>query len=146
MVEGYGDPPTNDINKVMDVKALYPGNVLEQEYLRQLLRSFHARRVEIASEISSSSSPALMILDLCAVDPAFQRLGVATKLVEWGLDEAKRRGGMEATLEASSMGRHVYKNLGFQQEGGELQFRVYEQFNHRDRPSIVFMRTGRPEL
>ncbi len=105
MVDGYGDAPTNDIDKVMDVKALYPGNATEQEYLRQLLRSFHARRVEIANEIASSSSPALMILDLCAVDPTFQRLGVATKLVQWGLDEAKRRGGMEATLEASSMGK-----------------------------------------
>ncbi|GAM39562.1 hypothetical protein EIK77_005490 [Talaromyces pinophilus] len=144
MVDGYGDAPTNDIDKVMDVKALYPGNATEQEYLRQLLRSFHARRVEIANEIASSSSPALMILDLCAVDPTFQRLGVATKLVQWGLDEAKRRGGMEATLEASSMGRHVYKKLGFRQEGGELQFQVDEQFEHRDRPSVVFMRTGRP--
>lgn len=146
MVEGYGDTPTNDIDKIMDVNALYPGNLAEQEYARQLLRSFYGRRVEVANEIASSSSPALMILDLCAVDPAFQRLGVATELVQWGLDEAKRRGGIEAALEGSSMGRHVYKKLGFQQEGGELHFQVDEQFEPRDRPSVVFMRTGRPGL
>lgn len=143
-VDGYGDPPTNDVDKVMNVEGLYPGNKTEQEYLRQILRSFHARRVEIAKEIASSSSPALMILDLCAVDPAFQRLGAATKLVEWGLGEANRRGGMEAMLEASIMGKHVYKKLGFRQEGGELECQVDERFKQRDRPSVVIMRTGRP--
>jgi hypothetical protein len=79
MVDGYGDTPTTDIDKIMVVKALYPGNVAKQEYLRQPLSSFHERRVEIKNEIAWSSSPALMIPDLCAVDPAFQRLGVATE-------------------------------------------------------------------
>ncbi|KAL3470052.1 hypothetical protein BJX99DRAFT_240170 [Aspergillus californicus] len=145
MVGGYGDKPVTDLGEAMDLNALYPGNTVEQNYARQLDQSLHERRIEVVNEIASTSSPAVMALDLCVVDPAFQRQGIATKLVEWGLDEAKRRGGLEAILEASSMGRHVYRQLGFQQDGGEFEYSVDEEFRNRDRPSNVFMRTGRPE-
>ncbi|PGG99377.1 hypothetical protein AJ80_09373 [Polytolypa hystricis UAMH7299] len=144
MIEGYGDAPTTDLGKVMDLNALYPESLAEQKYLRQLDFSLHQRRIEVVNEIASSSSSAAMVLDLCVVDPAFQRLGIATKLVEWGLLEAKRLGGLEAILEASSMGRHLYEKLGFEQDGGEFQYHVDEEFQNRDRPSNIFMRTGRP--
>ncbi|CAI4211277.1 unnamed protein product [Parascedosporium putredinis] len=75
-------------------------------------------------------------------NPAEQTPGIASKLVQWGLDEAKRRGGLEAITEASSMGRHVYNRLGFQQEGPEIEYIVDEQFKDRQRPSNIFMRTG----
>ncbi|EED19601.1 conserved hypothetical protein [Talaromyces stipitatus ATCC 10500] len=141
MVEGYGDMPTTDMDQsVLD--ELLPGNLEEQNYVRQLKFGLHRRRVEVVKEIASSSSPAVIVLDLCVVDPAYQRLGIATKLVEWGVSEAKRRGGLECILEASNMGRHVYKKLGFQQEGSEFEYQVDEQFQHRDRPSNIFMRTG----
>lgn len=140
MVPGHGDVPV-DIN----AEAIYPGNPVEQRYLLQLDRSLHKRRVEVVKEIASSSSPAVMVLDLCVVDPAFQRQGVASKLVQWGLDEAKHRGGLEAVLEASSMGRHVYRQLGFWQDGGECEYNVDEEFRDRGQPSNIFMRTGRPQ-
>ncbi|KAL4999401.1 hypothetical protein BDV10DRAFT_200658 [Aspergillus recurvatus] len=140
MVPGYGDIPVG-----IDAEAIYPGNPVEQRYLRQLDHSLHKRRVEVVKEIASSPSPAVMVLDLCVVDPAFQRQGVASKLVQWGLDEAKRRGGLEAVLEASSMGRHVYRQLGFWQDGGECEYDVDEEFRDRERPSNIFMRTGRPQ-
>jgi hypothetical protein len=123
MVDGCGNTLTNYLDKVMDVNALYLGNLAEQNYPRQLLRSFHVRRVETANEVVSSSSPAIMILGLCAVDLAFQRLGVATKLVEWGLDEAKRRDRLESTLEALSMGRHVIRSLGIDRKAAGFSFR-----------------------
>lgn len=68
----------------MDVNALHQRNLAEQEYLRQLLRSVHARRVKAADKIASSSSLALMILDSWVVDSAFRRLEVATKVVKCG--------------------------------------------------------------
>ncbi|KAL4904454.1 hypothetical protein BDW74DRAFT_179033 [Aspergillus multicolor] len=144
MVEGYGDVPVD-----IDAEAIYPRDPVEQKYLLQLDRSLHRRRVEVVQEIATSDSPAVMVLDLCVVDPAFQRMGVATKLVQWGLDEAKRRGGLEAVLEAvleaSSMGRHVYRRLGFVQDGGECEYEVDEEFQGREMPSNIFMRTGRPQ-
>jgi GNAT superfamily N-acetyltransferase len=142
-VPGHGDRPATDLGKAMDLEALYPGNPIEQRYLRQLDASLHGRRVQLVSEIASTDSPAVMVLDLCTVDPAFQRRGIAKKLVQWGLDEARRRGGLEAATEASAMGRHVYGQLGFVQEGGEMEARVDEEFRGRSWPSNVFMRTGR---
>ncbi|KAL3459132.1 hypothetical protein BJX64DRAFT_207458 [Aspergillus heterothallicus] len=142
---GYGDAPPTDLGAAMDLDALYPGNPGEQRYLRQIDASLHGRRAEVVAEIAGSDSPAVFVLDLCVVDPAFQRRGVAKGLVEWGLDEGKRRGGLEAVTEASAMGRHVYAGLGFVQEGGELECRVDEEFKGRSWPSNVFMRTGRPQ-
>lgn len=141
-VDGYGDRPSSDLHKDLDLEELYPGNQPEQRFLCQVLGSLHARRQEFVKEKSSASPPSLMVLDLCAVDPAYQRRGIAAKLVQWGLDEAKRRGGLEATTEASSMGRHVYAKLGFRQEGPEIPYTVDEEFRQRDLPSNIFMRTG----
>ncbi|KAL6235526.1 hypothetical protein BDW75DRAFT_209291 [Aspergillus navahoensis] len=140
MIPEYGAVPVD-----IDAEAVYQGNAVEQRYLLQLDRSLHKRRVEVVKEIASSSSPAVMVLDLCVVDPAFQRQGVATRLVQWGLDEAKRRGGLEAVLEASSMGRHVYRQLGFWQDGEECEYDLDEEFRDREQPSNIFMRTGRPQ-
>lgn len=145
MIQGYGDAPAPDLAKAVDLDSLYPQNLVEQRYICQLDKSFRRRRIEVISEIASSSSPSAMVLDLCVVDPSFQRKGVATKLVEWGLAEAKKRGGLEAVLEASSMGRHVYRQLGFYQDGDEVHYDLDEDFKNRDGPSNVFMRTGRPQ-
>ncbi|KAJ5182658.1 hypothetical protein N7492_000274 [Penicillium capsulatum] len=144
MLDGYGDAPEPDLAKTIDLDSLYPQSRSEQRYLCQLDRSFRRRRIEVINEIASSSSPAAMVLDLCVVDPSFQRQGIATKLVEWGLAEAKNRGGLEAILEASGMGRHVYRQLGFYQEGDDIRYELDEEFRGRDGPSNVFMRTGRP--
>lgn len=145
MVDGYGEKPVTDLAEAMDLNELYPGDESQHAFLRQVDASLHGRRVEVVKEIAGSASPAVFALDLCVVDPAFQRRGIASQLVRWGLEEAKRRGGIEAVLEASSMGRHVYGQLGFEQEGGEIVYDVDERFRGRDLPSNVFMRTGRPQ-
>ncbi|OJJ06073.1 hypothetical protein ASPVEDRAFT_75259 [Aspergillus versicolor CBS 583.65] len=145
MLDGYGEKPVADLADAMDLDELYPGDESQQAFLRQVDASLHRRRGEVVKEIAGSASPAVFALDLCVVDPVFQRRGVASRLVEWGLEEARRRGGLEAVLEASSMGRHVYARHGFAQEGGEFVYAVDERFRGRDLPSNVFMRTGRPQ-
>lgn len=90
-----------------------------------------------------SAQKSVMILDLCAMDPEFQRRGIASKLVEWGLEEARRLGDVEAITEASRMGRSVYKRLGFQ-EIGEIRYEVDAEFRDRSLPSNVFLRTKPP--
>ncbi|OTB06242.1 hypothetical protein M426DRAFT_114443 [Hypoxylon sp. CI-4A] len=142
MVEGRGERPSDDLRSTLDLKALYPNNEPEQRYLCQVFKSFAKRRVEVVKEKEDSEPPSLLHLQLCVVDPIYQRKGIASKLVQWGLDEAKRRGGLEAITEASSMGRYVYENLGFRGEGPDIEYAVDSEFLSRDRPANLFMRTG----
>lgn len=137
LVDGYGDTPTNS---PADLAILTP---TEKRFASQMYRSLWRRRISLAREKAISRLPAMFTLDTCAVDPAFQRRGVAGKLVEWGLEEAIRRGGLECTTEASPMGRTVYKRLGFGAEaaGEDLVYEVDEEFMNRDKPEILFMRT-----
>ncbi|OTA90730.1 hypothetical protein M434DRAFT_397818 [Hypoxylon sp. CO27-5] len=142
-VDGYGDPPTDC---PADLAALTP---TERRFASQMYHSLWRRRVSLAREKAKSTElPAMFTLDTCAVDPAFQRRGIAAKLVAWGLEEAKRRGGLECTTEASPMGRVVYKRLGFGAEGtGEdLVYEVDEEFRSRHKPEILFMRTWADQL
>ncbi|OCK76730.1 putative GNAT family acetyltransferase [Lepidopterella palustris CBS 459.81] len=125
-VDGYGDPPTDN---PADLAALTP---TERRFASQMYRSLWKRCVSLAREKAKSDSPAMFTLDTCAVDPAFQRRGVAGKLVAWGLEEAKRRGGLECTTEASPMGRVVYKRLGFGAEE-TIQGRQFELPNQTAR-------------
>ncbi|CAF9922521.1 MAG: hypothetical protein GOMPHAMPRED_002593 [Gomphillus americanus] len=140
-VPGFGEKPLENEISNEELELLYPGDAKEQRYLRQLLVSLHQRRTQVIMEKADASPPAVFILDSCAVDPAFQRRGIATQLVRWGLDEAKRRGGLECITEASSMGRHVYLREGFEAEGPDMTYDVDEEFTTRDRPPNVFLRT-----
>jgi len=140
MVPSQGERPHEW--KPSDFEAQHPGNELEQRYVSQMLNSLQRSRRAYVSEIAGGTHASAMALDICAVNPAFQRRGVASKLVEWGLIEAKQRGNLEALTEASSMGRHVYSKLGFKQRGPEIQYELDEDFADRIPPSNLFMRTG----
>ncbi|OTA93715.1 hypothetical protein M434DRAFT_21308 [Hypoxylon sp. CO27-5] len=142
MVESRGNRPSDELRSTLDLEKLYPNNEAEQRYLCQVYRSFVKRRIEVVREKETSQQPSLLHLELCVVDPAYQRKGIASKLVQWGLDEAERRGGLEATTEASSMGRHVYGRLGFHGEELDIEYHIDSEFIPRERPSNVFMRTG----
>ncbi|KAL8639671.1 MAG: hypothetical protein Q9228_003318 [Teloschistes exilis] len=143
-VLGHGDVPEADLAKAMDLDALYPKNASEHKYLCQIDKSLTRQRVEAIKEAASQSPPAVLDLELCCVDPAFQRRGAASKLVQWGLDEAVRRGGLEAVTEGSRAGRMVYSRLGFKQDGPEIEYHIDDEFKDRALPSNIFMRTGRP--
>jgi GNAT superfamily N-acetyltransferase len=141
MVEGYGEKPSTDLGKSMDLEAFCPGDPAEQRFLSQAFASLIKQRVETVQSKQSADPPATFVLDLCAVDPEFQRRGIALKLVQWGLEEAKRR-GLEATTEASEMGRHVYAKLGFKPVA-DVEFIIDEDvIKGRTMPPNLFMRTG----
>ncbi|KAK6005908.1 hypothetical protein QM012_007550 [Aureobasidium pullulans] len=141
MVDGMGDKPSTDASTAADLDELYPGDGTEQKFLRQCFASFVSQRVETLEKKATTSSPATFSLDLCVVDPDFQRRGIANKLVEWGLEEAKNRGGLESTTEGSSMGRLVYQKLGFKPVE-EVNYVVDPEFQDRKLPPNLFMRTG----
>ncbi|KAI6775826.1 hypothetical protein HG530_002584 [Fusarium avenaceum] len=90
VVDGFGDAP-KDLDEGGFLEKLYPGNEAEQRFLAQAHASLFGRRREIIKGKASASPPAVFVMDLCAVDPQFQRRGIARKLVQWGLDEAGRR-------------------------------------------------------
>ncbi|KAJ5496157.1 hypothetical protein N7463_008144 [Penicillium fimorum] len=141
-VEGHGDPPAEDLVNSLNLNALYPKNEPEQRYLCQAISSLHRRRNEVIKEKSTAAPPAVMILDMCVVDPAYQRKGIARELVQWGINEAQRRGDLEAITEASSMGRHVYGQMGFHSDEHEIEYIVDDEFASRRKPPNLFMRTN----
>ncbi|RBR26613.1 uncharacterized protein FIESC28_00610 [Fusarium coffeatum] len=140
VVEGWGDAP-GDLTKGSFLEDLYPGNKTEQKFLVQADKSLFSRRREIIKEKASAEKPAVFAMDLCAVDPKFQRRGLARKLVQWGLDEAVRRGDLECITEGSSMGRLVYLQMGFKADS-ETVYEMDEEFKDREMPSNVVLRTG----
>ncbi|KAF1937143.1 hypothetical protein EJ02DRAFT_63695 [Clathrospora elynae] len=138
-VEGYGDPFSSDMTE-----AFADLDEKNQRFATQMFHSLWKRRIEYMREVSGSdrNPPAIFTLDLCAVDPAFQRRGIAGKLVEVGLAEAKKRGDLECTTEGSVMGRAVYSRLGFKDEGtGDIKWEVDSEFQTWDKPPNVFLRT-----
>lgn len=140
-VEGHGEPPVTEEQRLKDMQAKYPGNEVETRWVYQLMASLQRQRTALVKQKATTEQPALYVLDICAVDPAFQGKGIAKKLVQWGMDEAKRRGDLELITEGSSMGRGVYKKFGFVQEGPEIAYELDEEFRGRKTPSNVFMRT-----
>ncbi|KAI1114417.1 acyl-CoA N-acyltransferase [Nemania sp. NC0429] len=138
-VEGHGDVSAGDVGSSLDLEALHPGNESEQRFLRQMLRSFLKKRLAFVASKAAADPPAIMALDLCATHPAFQRRGVASALVRWGLDEARRRGIPDVVTEASSMGRGAYARLGFRPQGTDIEYEVDDEFAHRDLPPNLFM-------
>ncbi|CZS97328.1 uncharacterized protein RAG0_06470 [Rhynchosporium agropyri] len=142
MDKAYGDVPDPDWAKALHVEELYPGDEPSQRFLCQVFASLTKQRLEAIKQAATRDPPSLLGLDLCGVDPAYQRRGIAAELVKWGLEEARSRGGLEAVLEASKKGRGVYAKLGFRQEGEEIEYLLDDEFKERSMPSNVFMRTG----
>lgn len=143
-VSGYGDMPPEDEGPAMNIAAIYPGDSTKQKFWGDVMSCMHAQRRRLVQEKATASPPAAMVLDLCAVDPKFQGKGIARKLVEWGLQEAKVRGDLEAITEASVMGRRVYLKMGFEQEGPQIDYGVDEQLMGTTLPSNIFLRTRKP--
>ncbi|KAF2226202.1 hypothetical protein BDZ85DRAFT_76986 [Elsinoe ampelina] len=141
-VDGQGIAFTGDMSEPL--KSLDDKN---RRFAGQMFKSMWKRRIAYLHEVSAQGSgrnpPAIFVLDICGVDPAFQRRGIAAKLVQWGLEEAKKRGNLECTTEGSAMGRGVYRKLGFKNEGeGDIKWEVDDEFASWDKPPNIFLRTG----
>lgn len=138
LVPGHGSPPVTEYAITPDMGY---ASEREERFAKQLFAGLNAKRAEVLREKAGTDSPAAFSLDLCAVDTDFQRRGIAVRLVQWGLDEAERRGGLEAMTEASVMGRWVYAKMGFKPVG-EIDYGVEEELlGDRKLPSNLFMRT-----
>ncbi|KAI0813464.1 hypothetical protein GGR55DRAFT_579852 [Xylaria sp. FL0064] len=125
----------------MDLDALLPGNKSEQAFLCQMYRCQVRPRLEFpkAKTASSTEPPVILVLGTCATHPSYPRRGVGTKLTQWGLDEARRRGISDVTVESARMGRRLYERLGFRPQEQYIFYEVDEKFSNREKPSSVFM-------
>lgn len=161
-VPGYGNTIHPDLRDADGkghnyVAELYPDSEREQRYIAQAFASLVQRGKEICQEkaaafekgtLQEGEKPANFHLALCVVDPEWQRRGISQRLVGWGLDEARRRGGLECSTEASSMGRGSYMKLGFKPEQDpprDIVFEVDDEFKNEGRdplPPNLFLRTG----
>jgi GNAT superfamily N-acetyltransferase len=147
MQQAWGDAPhpatgtTKERVEALGMHKLYPDNEAMQRFIMQVDSSLHTPRRELVESKANDEVPAVFVLDLCAVDPAYQGRGIASELVKWGLEEAKRRGGLECITEGSVMGRGVYRKLGFR-DVKEIDYVVDEEFKGTKLPSNVFLRTG----
>lgn len=143
-VEGYGDPPRDysDARATGFARGLYPDDESEQRLLVQISISLFKRRNEVIREKTYDQPPAVFVMDMIAVHPDFQRKGIAGKLIQYGLDDAKRRGDLEAITEASDMGKSLYKKFGFFPDEKGIEYELDEAFAERDIPPNIFMRTG----
>lgn len=125
------NPPRKELDETMDVTTL--GDEKEQRFARQMFASFMRRRSEVVAE-AARNGRSIMVLDLCCVHPNFQKMGLARKLVQWGLDQAARLGdkgqGLECFTEASPMGRPVYQKMGFQFDS-EMVYAMDDEFKDR---------------
>ncbi|PWN38306.1 GCN5-related N-acetyltransferase [Meira miltonrushii] len=135
------NPIPKEMNKER-LEKLYPGNETEQRYVNQMFQSFLRRRGELVEE-AGKEGRAVMVLDICVVRPRFQRRGIASELVKWGLRKAEELGqngqAIECVTEASPMGKPVYVKLGFEAEG-EVVYKVDEEFQNRKRSVDTVLR------
>lgn len=151
-VEGWGEPPNPELPGADDgllVAELQPDEATAQRKIalaKQVFASLMTLRTELIREIAETkkeTTPAVFALDLCAVHPDFQKRGLASRLVQWGIDDAREnREGIEPVLEASVMGRSVYKRLGFQGVAEAVYLVDEDVLEGKVLPSNLFMRMG----
>jgi GNAT superfamily N-acetyltransferase len=78
----------------------------EQTFAQQVMNEFQGRRVQ------HMACPHAL-LHICFTVPKYERRGVATALVNWGLERADEQ-HLRAFTEASPRGSLVYERLGFE--------------------------------
>ncbi len=84
---------------------------------------------------------AYVLLGILAVLPSYQRCGVGSKLMDWGLPQADEL-KLPAYLEASPMGKGLYIKKGFQ-EVCEFELDAKKWGFPRDLPHVCMVRPAR---
>ena len=93
-VEGFGDQPKKgpDMEAALSLETLYPDDEPMRRWLLQVFKSFYQRRDAVLDEKRAAyeagktdKPPAVFYLAMCAVDPKFQRRGVAAEMVKFGI-------------------------------------------------------------
>lgn len=80
----------------------------EKAYCQHLMTEFNRDRVAYLKSTNGNA----VNLDICVIDPKYQRMGVGGLLVEWGVAKADEL-GFDAIVESSVYGKGLYEKHGF---------------------------------
>ncbi|MCJ1289374.1 hypothetical protein MMC34_000906 [Xylographa carneopallida] len=92
----------------------------------------------VRAQAAERAGGRFLLLNLLCVDPEYQRSGAGTALMRWGTKIADER-GVEAILEATPAGRHLYEQNGFEVVE-QMKWEISEKFAGRSTPQLYFMR------
>lgn len=124
---------TPSFNKPDGNKGDHANDNEEKAHQQYLANQFFAERRD-AIRMSNGN---IVCLDILAVDPPYQRRGVASALVEWGTKKADEL-GLEAVVEGSSSGQGVYEKQGFTLTK-KIQIQVPQQWAHLGGQDFVWL-------
>jgi GNAT superfamily N-acetyltransferase len=81
----------------------------EKAYTQHLMTEFNRDRM---AHLKLTSGNAVN-LDICVIDPKYQRMGIGGLLVQWGINKADEL-GFDAIVESSVFGKGLYEKNGFE--------------------------------
>lgn len=80
----------------------------EKAYCQHLMTEFNIDRTTFLKAAGGNA----VNLDICVIDPKYQRMGIGGLLVGWGIDKADEL-GYDAIVESSVYGKSLYEKNGF---------------------------------
>ncbi|KAF2239993.1 acyl-CoA N-acyltransferase [Viridothelium virens] len=140
------NPSPNDLKDAEDVDAVWgrlgEDGEKEKRFVEQVWYSYVQPRR--AAVFAAPEGKGVMVLEVLAVHPESQRIGLGERLTRWGCEKADEN-GLEAIVEATRAGKRCYERCGFRTEIDQMIFDVEDQFKSRRLPDISFMRRKRRE-
>ena len=97
-----------DFSKADEDQTDYWDNEDDREYTAHMGREFMKQRQAAIRRTNGN----VISLDILAIDPPYQRQGVGSALVGWGIDRADEL-GLEAVVESSHFGKGLYEKNGY---------------------------------
>lgn len=80
----------------------------DKEYCQHLMTEFNRDRIAYLKSTEGNA----VNLDICVIDPKYQRMGIGGLLVSWGVEKADEL-GFDAIVESSVFGKGLYEKHGF---------------------------------
>ncbi len=97
-----------DFNKVDDEQKDYWERREDRAFSEAMSKEF----VKTRNAAITRTGGNVLLLDMLAIDPAYQRKGVGSALGAWGAEKADAMGN-EAVVESSAFGKGLYEKHGF---------------------------------
>ncbi|KAF2677976.1 hypothetical protein K458DRAFT_349335 [Lentithecium fluviatile CBS 122367] len=107
----------------------------DREYMTRLWSEYVIPRTRAVEE---SQGNGVYVLELLAVHPDHQRLGVGAALVKWGTRAADEK-RLKSVVEGTPVARRLYEQCGMRAQIEEMRFNVGEGFSTREKPRLIFL-------
>ena len=122
-----------DLNKVDEDNKNYWETKEDQAFSEAMVQDFLKTRNGAITRTGGN----IVSLDILAIDPQYQRKGVGSALVEWGVEKADTM-KVEAVVESSVFGKGLYEKHGFEFVK-DVRLEVPERFGDRDMRGFAWL-------